>query len=834
MPAPATVDELLDLIQKSGVADEARVRAYVQKQAQAGSLTSDPGKFAGQLVRDGLLTYFQAEQLLQGKWKRFNLGKYKVLEKLGSGGMGQVFLCEHKLMRRRVAIKVLPTAKAEDEASRLRFYREAQAIAAVDHPNLVRAYDIDQDDNLHFLVMEYVDGTNLQDLVRKSGPLDIVRACHYVYGAAVGLQHAHEIGLVHRDIKPGNILVDRSGVIKILDMGLARFFHDEDDNLTRVHDENVLGTADYLAPEQAIDSHTVDIRADIYSLGATLYFLLAGCAPFPEGTVPQKLIWHQQRDPKPVQALRPDVPDAVAAIVAKMMAKRPADRYQTPTQVMAALQPYVATPIPPPSEKELPQLSPAAAAAVGASMARSAASGTRPATSMIAGMATPRPGPQQTWVDGRGVATVGPTPTPAVVPQLPQGNGVWEELGAETQDGARGDTNRAEPVVAAPTSGRVGGRRRLILLLAAGGLLLAGAAAVVYYAFFKKSPVQDTTTPGTAARRLVVSKSGGEGHFTSLREALAKASAGDTIVIAEERISEPTVRLPRNMPKDVTVESGLSDGRRAVIEFGSTAAAGQMLMLSVNSADGFRLRNVELDGKKSADIGVDLVGLCPGVTFENVTVRGVKTTGFRMLNVAGEPGRPVTLDQVRVVGPTERGVEMIAHPGLETRRVVVRGGRFEGGKAGVRVEGATGDLEVTGNRFFKLESAVAFAKPPDGKAVQGQVTANTVYDTGTGVLFDFPPPESKGKFALTVGQNYFGKTPSVLRSGGGGGPVAGVTVSDNGSGPGSGAGNFPSPGVMPASGPDLPTNADDDAAFLRFPGAPPTVGPNKVPVGARR
>ena len=224
------------------------------------------------LVRDGLLTHFQAEQFLQGKWRRFTIGKYKVLETLGAGGMGSVYLCEHKLMRRRVAVKVLPAAKAEDPAALERFYREARAVAALDHPNIVRAYDIDQDENLHFLVMEYVDGASLQEIVKKSGPLDVLRACHYIRQAAVGLQHAHEAGLVHRDIKPGNILVDRTGTVKILDMGLARFFHDEEDMLTKKYDENVLGTADYLAPEQALDSHGVDIRADIYSLGATFYF----------------------------------------------------------------------------------------------------------------------------------------------------------------------------------------------------------------------------------------------------------------------------------------------------------------------------------------------------------------------------------------------------------------------------------------------------------------------------------------------------------------------------------------------------------------------------------
>jgi hypothetical protein len=450
-------------------------------------------------------------------------------------------------------------------------------------------------------------------------------------------------------------------------------------------------------------------------------------------------------------------------------------------------------------------------------------------------MATPRPGPQ-TWVDGRSVAAVGPTPTPAVVPQLPsQGNGVFD-FGSETQDGARGDTSRPGPVITPPKPGHTANRpwlcRRRLTLFAAGGLLLAVGAIAAYFAFSKKTPPPDTTS-GPTTRRLVVSKSAGEGHFTSLREALAKAAAGDTIVIAEERINEPTIGVTQKTAKDVTVESGLPGGKPAVIEFGSTGAG---RMLSVSSAEGFRLRNVELDGKGSADIGVDLVGRCPGATFESVTVRGVKTTGFRLLNVAGDTGRPVTLDRVRVVGPlTHAGVEMIAHPGLETRWVVLRGSRFEAGKAGVRIDGATSELEVSGNRFFKLDAAVAFGKPPDGKTVQGQVTANTMYEAATGILFDFPPEsnEPRGKFALTVGQNYFGKTASVLRSGGAGGPVAGVTMAENGFGPGSKPGNFPSPGVVPAEGPDLPTNPDEDT-FLRFPGAPPTVGPNKAAVGAKQ
>src|SRR5439155_6258685 len=223
----------LCLVQKSGIVDNERLSAYVAKARACGAMPSEPAMVAELLVRDALLTPFQAEQVLQGKWRRFAIGRYKVLERLGSGLQGGVYLCEHQPSRRRVADKVLPVARANDPAPLERFYREARVLPALSHPNIVRAYDIDQEDNLHFLVMEYVDGSSLQDITEKCGPMAQLRAAHYVRQAALGLQHGHETaGIVHRDIKPADILVDRGGTVKIIDMGLARFSGEQEPVLT--------------------------------------------------------------------------------------------------------------------------------------------------------------------------------------------------------------------------------------------------------------------------------------------------------------------------------------------------------------------------------------------------------------------------------------------------------------------------------------------------------------------------------------------------------------------------------------------------------------------------
>jgi serine/threonine protein kinase len=270
--------------------------------------------------------------------------------------MGAVYLCEHLTMGRRVALKVLPLTQAEDPASLQRFYREARAVARLDHPNLIRAYDLDHEENLHFLVLEFVDGCNLHDFVRRNGPLSPLRTAHYLRQAALGLAHAQTADLVHRDIKPSNMLLDRNGCVKLLDMGLAQFFDEGNSNFVKEFENGyVIGTADYLAPEQVIDSQ-VDIRADIYSLGCTGYFLLTGRSPFQEGTSHQKMLWHQVRMPKPIAKYRMDIPEGLLRIIECMMAKEPERRYQTPIELAEVLSEFTATPIPPPAVNEMPPM----------------------------------------------------------------------------------------------------------------------------------------------------------------------------------------------------------------------------------------------------------------------------------------------------------------------------------------------------------------------------------------------------------------------------------------------------------------------------------------------
>ncbi|QEG02021.1 Serine/threonine-protein kinase PknB [Stieleria maiorica] len=336
--------KFLELVEKSRLVDPVKAKRLLEKVRQHydGGLPSDAKTLARLFVKNGLLTEWHNEKLLNGKYKGFFLGKYKLLGHIGTGGMSSVYLAEHTKLHDRRAIKVLPKKRVADSSYLARFQLEAKAIASLNHPNIVLAYDIDNEGDVHYIVMEYVDGLDLQALVKRDGALDPSTAAEVIAQAARGLAHAHSKGVIHRDVKPANLLLDSSHTVRLLDMGLALMGADEDESLTVANNENVLGTADYLAPEQALNSHTVDHRADIYGLGCTMYYLLTGQPPFNQGTLAQRIAMHQKEMPKPIREIRKGVPGELEGICVKMIQKDPNYRYQTAEDVAEVLERYVA------------------------------------------------------------------------------------------------------------------------------------------------------------------------------------------------------------------------------------------------------------------------------------------------------------------------------------------------------------------------------------------------------------------------------------------------------------------------------------------------------------
>ena len=334
-----TAEMLIELVRKSQLATAEVLDTALEaiRAEHGGELPTDPVALAKALQHHNVVTHWHCEKLLQGKYKGFFLGRHKLLGHLGSGGMSSVYLAEHMKMHDKRAIKVLPRSRLGNSSYLARFQLEAKAIASLNHPNIVRAHDIDNEGDTHYIVMEYVDGADLQSMVKKKGPLPFDQTADFIAQAARGLQHAHEVGLIHRDVKPANLLVNSQGKVKLLDLGLALFSDDKQASLTIDYNDKVLGTADYLAPEQALNSHKVDARADIYGLGCTMYFMLTGSAPFPEGSIAQRIAKHQSAMPTEIRKLRPDCPGELEGICVKMIQKDPKFRYISCAQVAEVL-----------------------------------------------------------------------------------------------------------------------------------------------------------------------------------------------------------------------------------------------------------------------------------------------------------------------------------------------------------------------------------------------------------------------------------------------------------------------------------------------------------------
>jgi hypothetical protein len=302
---------------------------------------ADPKALAARLVRSGWLTPYQAEQLLEGHAEALQLGPYRLLRLLGEGALGQVFHALDLQRRHPVALKVLRPELRTDAEVLGQFWQEAAALARLNHPAFVKPYDVDPGGARYSFAMEYIDGLDLARLLQLAGPLPPAQACDYVRQTAVGLQYAFEQGLVHRDVKPSNLLVSFAGEqVRILDIGSARREWHATGAAAANSGGALMGTADYIAPEQTVDPEGADTRADIYSLGCTFYHLLTGRPPFPGSSLALKLLQHQQAAPPSLREARPDLPEKLEAVVQRMLAKRPQDRYQTPARVAVALAPF--------------------------------------------------------------------------------------------------------------------------------------------------------------------------------------------------------------------------------------------------------------------------------------------------------------------------------------------------------------------------------------------------------------------------------------------------------------------------------------------------------------
>lgn len=336
-----TLDKFIRSLSESGLMTAEEVDAFLHG-LPADEQPKDGKALAREMFRRKRLTKFQAQAVYDGKTRGLVLGNYVILDKLGEGGMGQVFKAQHRRMERTVALKVLSPEALKSPELAERFQREVKAAARLSHPNVVTAYDADEEGGIHYLVMEYVEGRDLAVVVEKEGPLPGPRAIDFILQAAAGLEYAHSQNVIHRDIKPANLLLDKSGTVKILDMGIARIqeepaLGDATAAAGLTADGAVLGTVDYMSPEQGLNTKNADALSDVYSLGCTLYWLVTGQPVFEGDTLVAKILAHREEAIPSLRAERKELPVMLDVTFKKMVSKKARDRHQSMSEVIAAL-----------------------------------------------------------------------------------------------------------------------------------------------------------------------------------------------------------------------------------------------------------------------------------------------------------------------------------------------------------------------------------------------------------------------------------------------------------------------------------------------------------------
>ena len=327
--------DLLPVIRSSGVLDD-RQLAEIKSKVLQGDYPFDSVELAGRLVDEQILTSYQAKKFLGNRPHGLIVGRYIILDRIGSGSMGRVYKARHPLMDRTVALKIIAPEIASNDRVVARFQREMKLVGRLDHPNVVRAFDADQFHRVLYIVMEYVPGHSLGDRLKK-GPIPPMEMIEYASQAALGLAHAHEQGIVHRDIKPSNILLSRDGRVKILDLGLGVLMEADPSSTFATADGIAVGTVDYMSPEQAC-GRDVDGRSDVFGLGCAMYHLMTGRLPFPGSSPIERLGKRLSGRHVPITEYIPDLPSNVVRLLDKMMAHKPHERFSSATELAEALQ----------------------------------------------------------------------------------------------------------------------------------------------------------------------------------------------------------------------------------------------------------------------------------------------------------------------------------------------------------------------------------------------------------------------------------------------------------------------------------------------------------------
>jgi serine/threonine protein kinase len=658
MTSPKTASEFVQVLEQASLIAPVHLQKIRNQIPEPNTPGFDSKSFAKALVKEGLLTPFQAKRLMAGRREGFFIGKYRLLDILGQGGMGRVYLAEQITMKRAVALKLIRFGEHENPTVLVRFAREARAAAKLCHPNITQAYDFDQAGDYHYIAMEFIEGITIQDWVHKIGVAPWAQTAYYIWQAANALDHAHQAGLVHRDIKPGNLMIDVSGMLKLLDLGLVNIPTD-DDSLTMAQRDLILGTADYVAPEQAVDSHTADIRADLYSLGGVAYYMLTGRPPFEGKSAAQKIIAHQTKDLQPVQETTPDIPKRFADIVHKLMAKKPEDRYQTPAELVHALKSFAqvaarptppydlslvrfsretvdkylrfgvdappANNVPPPSfgmmtmsDFRVPadSLTPKPTGDLGSSVIKKIAKPMTPRDGTAAPKSGPRSSAEKSPKSSAGIVTKN-TPTPPTRKRPMQ---------ADEATSKQPETNAAKR------------RLRLAIFFIVPNLI----AAAVVLAMLLRSPQPEPGKDRPAAPPRATVAIGQNDSVAALAKAVAEV-APDGQVLLEARsgsLQSASVLVVGSKQRNRGNFTLASKDKNDLV---TLTAVGNEPILRITSADGFLLRDIVLDGRGQSGPLVEIHGRNPGVTLQNVIIRNVTGEAIRIIDAQGSPDRPIRL-----------------------------------------------------------------------------------------------------------------------------------------------------------------------------------------------